>query len=146
VQDIRDQMLSGGMVPRLVKLLEVHTFRAKTLKLLYHLSCDDRCKAMLVHAQAVPVLMGLVINFTQDFLPKELAALMVNISYNPACCEQMLNNRGLNLLMDRLADKRDPLLLKIVRNITQWTFNQQDVSTLLYSHSSVLFPLVAPSL
>lgn len=29
--------------------------------------------------------------------------------------------------MDRLADKRDPLLLKIVRNISQWTFNQQEV-------------------
>lgn len=31
------------------------------------------------------------------------------------------------MLMDRLADKRDPLLLKIVRNIAQWTFNQQEV-------------------
>lgn len=127
-QDIRDYMLSGGIVPRLVRLLEVPVYRAKTLKLLYHLSSDDRCKAMLVHAQAVPLLMGLVINFPQDFLAKELAALVVNLSYSPACCEQMLNNRGLNLLMDRLADKRDPLLLKIIRNITQWTFNQQEVS------------------
>lgn len=37
------------------------------------------------------------------------------------------------MLMDRLADKRDPLLLKIVRNISQWTFNQQEVGNLLSS-------------
>jgi len=29
--------------------------------------------------------------------------------------------------MDRLADKRDPLLVKIIRNISMWTFNQQEV-------------------
>jgi hypothetical protein len=39
--------------------------------------------------------------------------------------ELMIANKGLNLLMDRLADKRDPILLKIIRNISQWTFNQQ---------------------
>ena len=120
-------MLKGGLVPKLVKLLEVTAFRAKTLRLLYHLSVDDRCKSMLTYTGAVPILMGLVINFPQDFLAKELAALMVNISYNPRNCELMINNKGLNLLMDRLADKRDPLLLKIVRNLTQWTFNQQEV-------------------
>jgi hypothetical protein len=127
LQDIREQMLKGGMVPKLVKLLEVPAYRAKTLKLLYHLSVDDRCKSMITYTGAVPILMGLVINFPQDFLAKELAALMVNISYNPRNCELMINNKGLNLLMDRLADKHDPLLLKIVRNLTLWTFNQQEV-------------------
>lgn len=126
-QDIRDQMLKGGMVPKLVKLLEVPAFRAKTLRLLYHLSADDRCKSMLTYTGAVPILMGLVINFPQDMLAKELAALMVNISYNPKNCELMVNNKGLNLLMDRLADKRDPLLLKIIRNLSLWTFNMQEV-------------------
>lgn len=42
----------------------------------------------------VPILMGLVINFPQDFLARELAALMVNISYNPRNCEQMIQNKG----------------------------------------------------
>lgn len=126
------------MVPKLVKLLEVPAYRAKTLKLLYHLSVDDRCKSMITYTGAVPILMGLVINFPQDFLAKELAALMVNISYNPRNCELMINNKGLNLLMDRLADKHDPLLLKIVRNLTLWTFNQQEVT-----HICVLWLLLA---
>jgi hypothetical protein len=126
-QDMRDSMLKGGMVPKLVSLLKVPTFRAKTLRLLYHLSVDDRCKSMITYTDCVPILMGLVINFPQNYLAKELAALVVNISYNPRNAEQMISNKGLNFLMDRLADKRDPLLLKIIRNISQWTFNQQEV-------------------
>ena len=47
--------------------------------------------------------MGLVINFPQDYLATELAALMVNLSYNARNVEQMIANKGLNLLMDRLA-------------------------------------------
>mmetsp|Transcript_29766 Transcript_29766/g.49787 ORF Transcript_29766/g.49787 Transcript_29766/m.49787 type:complete len:947 (-) Transcript_29766:278-3118(-) len=124
--DLRDLMLKGGIVPKLVNLLKVPVFRAKTLKLLYHLSVDDRCKSMITYTDGVPILMGLVINFPQDYLARELAALMVNISYNSRNVELMINNKGLNLLMDRLADKRDPLLLKLIRNISQWTFNQQE--------------------
>jgi hypothetical protein len=47
--------------------------------------------------------MGLVINFPQDYLASELAALMINLSYNTRNVEQMIANKGLNLLMDRLA-------------------------------------------
>jgi len=42
-QDMREQMLKGGMVPKLVNLLKTPSFRPKTLRLLYHLSSDDRC-------------------------------------------------------------------------------------------------------
>lgn len=65
--------------------------------------------------------------YMTSFVPllKELAALMINLSYNPRVCEAMIANRGLNLLMDRFADKRDPMLMKIIRNISLWTFRQQ---------------------
>lgn len=39
--------------------------------------------------------------------------------------------------MDRLADKRDPLLVKIVRNLSMWTFNQQEVCTVVLCVYSV---------
>lgn len=132
-------MLKVGLVPKLVNLLKTPAFRAKTLKLLYHLSVDDRCKSMVTYTEGIHILMGLVINFPQDFLAKELAALMVNLSYNPRNAEQMIANKGLNLLMDRLADKRDPLLLKIIRNISQWTFNQQQVRVIfVFDHNKTL--------
>ena len=120
-------MIKGGYVPKLINLLKTPTYRAKTLKLLYHLSVDDRCKSMFTYTDGIPILIGMVINFPSDFLAKELAALMVNLSHNSRNAELMIANKGLNLLMDRFSDKRDPLLLKIIRNISQWTFNQQQV-------------------
>ena len=42
-------MLKCGFVPKLINLLKTPTFRAKTLKLLYHLSVDDRCKSMFTY-------------------------------------------------------------------------------------------------
>ena len=76
------------------------------MKLLYHLSVDDRCKSMINYTDGIPILMGLVINFPQDLLARELAALMINLSYNSRNVEQMISNKGLNLLIDRVADKR----------------------------------------
>lgn len=126
-KDIREQMLKAGYVPKLTSLLRTPQYRAKTLKLLYHLSVDDRCKAMITYTEGINILMGMSINFPHDFLAKELAALMVNLSYHPKNCEQMISNKGLNLLVDRFADKRDPMLMKIIRNISLWTFNLQQV-------------------
>ena len=59
----------------------------------------------------------------------------MNLSLHPKNAELMVQNKGLNLLMDRLVGpedlsgessaSKDPLLLKIIRNISQWTFQQQ---------------------
>jgi hypothetical protein len=122
-------MLKSGYIPKLVTLLKTPKYRARTLKLLYHLSVDDRCKSMVTYTDGMPLLMGLVLNMPEDRLPAELAALMINLSYHPKNCELMINNRGLNALVDRFNDKRDPLLMKIIRNISLWTFNQQQVSS-----------------
>lgn len=143
-QGLRDQMLKAGFVPKLVNLLKTPMFRAKTLRLLYHLSVDDRCKSMLAHTEGIPMLMGLVLNFPGDLLAKELAALMINLSYFPRNVELMLNNKGLNLLVDRFADKRDVLLMKIIRNISLWTFGQQQdaSSELSYRYRGLWSPHV----
>jgi hypothetical protein len=120
-------MIKGGYIPKLVTLLKTPKYRGRILKLLYHLSVDDRCKSMITYTDAMPLLMGLVINIPEERLPGELAALMINLSFYYKNCELMIQNRGLNLLMDRFYDKRDPLLMKIIRNISLWTFNQQQV-------------------
>eukprot|EP01036_Dinobryon_divergens_P024940 gene24940-33435_t len=123
-KELREQMLKCGFVPKLINLLKTPTFRAKTLKLLYHLSVDDRCKSMFTYTDGVPMLVGMALNFPKDLLAKELGALLVNLSHNGRNVELMIANKGLNLLMDRFSDKRDPILLKVIRNISLWTFNQ----------------------
>ena len=40
-------MIKGGLVPKLITLLRTPSYRARTLKLLYHLSAEEKCKAMI---------------------------------------------------------------------------------------------------
>lgn len=79
------------------------------------------------------MLMGMIVNFPQPMLTKELAAVMINLSHNAKNVEQMITNRGLNYLMDRLDNTKDPLLLKIIRNISAWTYNQQKVNIPIFA-------------
>lgn len=83
---------------------------------------------MVSYTDGISVLMGLIINFPQPSLAKELAAVMINFSLNSRNVEQMILNHGLNYLMDRLENTKDILLLKIIRNISLWTYNQQKVT------------------
>ena len=51
--------------------------------------------------------------------------------------------QGLSYLMDRLGTTRDPLLLKIIRNISHWTFNLQqelDMPDLQYKYRGLWGP------
>jgi hypothetical protein len=129
-----------GMVPKLINLLKTPAFRARTLKLLYHLSVDDRCKSMFTYTEGIPLVMGMIVNFPQPILARELAALSLNLSLNPRNAELMVANKGLNHLMDRLSTTRDVLLLKIIRNLSLWTLNLQRENEAAYKYRSLWAP------
>jgi len=125
---LRKAMLKAGLLPRLVELLKVPAYRGRTLKAIYLLSMDDDAKAMMASTEGVGLLMGMAINFPQPTLTSELAALLVNLSHASPNIESMLANRGLNYLIDRLdANPNDQGLLKVIRNISYWTFRQQQL-------------------
>ena len=70
-------------VAKLVGLLkENHKFREVSIRILYPLSVDDRCKSMFTYTEAIPITMQLVIKFPQDRIARELGALAVNLSLN----------------------------------------------------------------
>lgn len=125
---LRQQMMETKLVPKLTALLKTAAFRGKTLKLLYHLSVDDQCKGVIGNEDGIPMIMGLVVNFPNPTLARELGALANNLSHDYRNAERMVSNRGLNHLMDRLDNdyqERDQGLLKIIRNISYWTFVMQ---------------------
>ncbi len=95
-------MATNSLIPRLASLLKRAPFRATTLRLLYHLSIDDRYKSYFTYTDAIPLVMQLVINFPQPKLPKELVALAINLSLCGRNAEQMTKGRCLQLLVDRL--------------------------------------------
>mmetsp|Transcript_2845 Transcript_2845/g.3050 ORF Transcript_2845/g.3050 Transcript_2845/m.3050 type:complete len:107 (+) Transcript_2845:140-460(+) len=66
-KDCREQMLKNGYIPKLSQLLKIPKHRAKVLK-----SVDDRCKSMITYTDAMPLLMGFVINIPEERLPGEL--------------------------------------------------------------------------
>ena len=123
--DIREKIIECGHLPKLVTLLKTGAFRARTLKVLYHVSVDDRCKSMLPYTDITQLLMGLLINFPQPQLTRDLAGLAINAAWNVRIAEQMVSNQGINYLMDRMDNSRDPLLMKIIRTLSQWTFDMQ---------------------
>ncbi|KAH8076319.1 eukaryotic kinesin-associated protein [Aureococcus anophagefferens] len=127
---VRDQMVRHSFIPKLVGLLkENHKFREVSLRVLYHLSVDDRCKSMFTYTEAIPIVMQLVIKFPPNRkITRELAALAGNLSLNKHNAELMCANKGLSALVARVERTRDPLLMKVVRNLSLWTFDvQQDL-------------------
>ncbi|CAM9329038.1 unnamed protein product [Ectocarpus sp. 4 AP-2014] len=147
--DIRAQMVKAGLIPKLVELLKRPPYRARGLRLLYHMSIDDRCKAMFAYTDAMPIVMQLVLNFPQKILAKELAALAVNLSLNPRNAQMMASQRGLPHLVERVTETKDPLLMKVVRNISMWTFRSQeamDSPEKEYRERTLWDPLVEPLL
>ncbi|CAM9486517.1 unnamed protein product [Ascophyllum nodosum] len=125
-RDIRGQMVKAGLIPKLVELLKRPPYRARGLRLLYHMSIDDRCKAMFAYTDAIPIVMQLMLNFPQRILAKELAALAVNLSLNARNAQMMASQKGLHHLMERVVETKDALLMKVIRNISAWTFKSQE--------------------
>ncbi|CEG40929.1 kinesin-associated protein 3-like [Plasmopara halstedii] len=116
-------------------------------KLLY-VKCfvDDRCKSMFTYTDAIPIVMQLVINFPQNVVAKELAALAVNLSHNARNAELMCQNRGLEALATRVFRTRDLLLMKVIRNISLWSYTLQEdlVSEKAYKYRAMWAPFVVP--
>ena len=84
----RTRMIEAGFLNKLVDLLKKAPFRAKTIKILYHLSSDPPTRTLLASTDFTPILMQLIINFPHDIVAKELASLAVNVSFDPTICEQ----------------------------------------------------------
>lgn len=122
---IREQMVNHSMIPKLVDLLAEKQFRAVALRLLYHLSMDDRCKSMFTYTDVIPYVMKMVLDFPSNHIAKELGALAINLSLNDRNCAMMCQGNNFKLLAERAIRRQDPLMMKVVRNISEWTLRLQ---------------------
>ena len=143
----RDQMVKNSAIPKLIELLRKPKFRAVVLKMLYHLSADDKNKPMfaLTEPPAIPIVLQLIVNFPNKIVPKELTALMVNLSTNPSSLKVVCQAPGKQSfaffckgclpqsrdaetrdLIKRVLKNGDAVLCKVLRNISTWTRQQQE--------------------
>jgi len=78
-----------GMIPKLVEILKAPGFRALILKILYHLSQEDKLKATFTYTECIPLCFQLVIHCPEPIVGKELIALCVNLTTNGRNAEIM---------------------------------------------------------
>ena len=111
--------MQEGAIARLVDIMKKPNFRHVSLKLLYHISMDDKCKSMFTYTDCIPIITNMVTNFPEQNVDKTLIALAINLSNNARNAEIMAGDDTLNTLLSRLFQTKDVLLAKMLRNISQ---------------------------
>ncbi|RZF32208.1 hypothetical protein LSTR_LSTR004071 [Laodelphax striatellus] len=118
----REKMVRVGFIPKLVSLLGNENYREIVLKLLYHLSMDDRVKAMFTYTDCIPKVMRYVLEWDSDHREYLLPiSLCINLALHQRCAEIMVGAKGecLQELMVRAFHSSNEFLLKIARNISK---------------------------
>ena len=116
--EMRQQMVEIGLVPRLVDLLKEPSQRLAVLRLLYHLSCDEGAKSVFSYTECIPMVMQLLLEIQDETHYRELLALAINLSSNVRNAEMMCEHDGLQAMIERVFRTHDPLMMKVIRNIS----------------------------
>ncbi|CAB4032785.1 kinesin-associated 3 isoform X2, partial [Paramuricea clavata] len=117
--ELRSKAVKNGLVPKLVALIDNEIQCIVVLCILYHISMDDRYKSMFTYTDCIPLIMKMLLETKGERLPLELVALAVNLAANKRNAQLICEGSGLRLLMKRAFKFKDPLLLKMARNISQ---------------------------
>ncbi|KAK9510832.1 hypothetical protein O3M35_005532 [Rhynocoris fuscipes] len=116
---LRDKMVKVGFLQKLASLLNDERHLSTILKILYHLSMDDRVKAMFTFTNCLQKLIKMLISHdpkSDDYLT--LVALSMNVALNQRCAETMCDNGNLEHLKQRALAYQDPYLMKVLRNLS----------------------------
>ncbi|XP_063245126.1 kinesin-associated protein 3 isoform X2 [Bacillus rossius redtenbacheri] len=116
---LRDRMVRVGLLNKLVGFLGDEKHETIVLKILYHMSMDDRCKSMFSYTDCVPVAMRMLLKCPEDEVNLELLALCINLAVNKRNAQMMMENSQLRGLMERAFRNQDSLIMKMIRNVAQ---------------------------
>lgn len=117
---LRDKMIRVGFLQKLTSLLGDERHVRPILKILYHLSMDDRVKAMFTFTDSLPKLMKMLISMDpKSDVYLNLIGLGVNVALSPRCAEVMCESGFLENLEQRALAYQDPLLMKVIRNLSK---------------------------
>lgn len=116
---LRAQMIQVGLLPKLVTFLSDTNHHEIVIKILYHMSLDDKVKSMFTYTECVPLVIDMLILNLNQKADLNLIALCVNLALNKKNAEIMIDNNRLHTLMGRAFKYQDSLLMKLLRNISQ---------------------------
>ncbi|KAM4022314.1 LOW QUALITY PROTEIN: kinesin-associated protein 3 [Anomaloglossus baeobatrachus] len=107
---LRNKMVQVGLLPKLTVLLENENYKQIVMCILYHISMDDRCKSMFAYTDCIPQCLfffSLIFWRFGILFPTEIYVYMYCLG------------NGLKMLMKKALKFKDPLLMKMIRNISQ---------------------------
>ncbi|XP_052673915.1 kinesin-associated protein 3-like [Crassostrea angulata] len=116
--ELRSKMFKFGLLPKLVGLLPNENHRMYVLGILYHISMDDKSKSMFTYTDCIPMVMKMLFESGEN-VEMELMALCVNLASNKRVAAMICEGQGLKMLMKRAFKYRHPLLMKMIRNLSQ---------------------------
>ncbi|XP_034038856.1 kinesin-associated protein 3-like isoform X2 [Thalassophryne amazonica] len=116
---LRAKMVEVGLLPKLTALLGDDNNHQVVMRILYHISIDDRFKGMFVYTDCIPQLMQMLYEHSEEEIETELISVCINLAANKRNAQLMCEGNGLKMLMKRALKMKDCLLMKMIRNISQ---------------------------
>ncbi|KAL4660150.1 kinesin-associated protein 3-like [Arapaima gigas] len=116
---LRSKMVQVGLLPKLTSLLGNENQKQIAMCILYHISVDDRFKSMFAYTDCIPQLMKMLFEHGEEPIDTELISFCINLAANKRNAHVICEGNGLKMLMKRALKLKDPLLMKMIRNISQ---------------------------
>nr|XP_019956858.1 PREDICTED: kinesin-associated protein 3 [Paralichthys olivaceus] len=116
---LRAKMVEVGLLPKLTGLLGDENNRQVVMRILYHISMDDRFKGMFVYTDCIPQLMQMLFEGSEEDIEAELISICINLAANKRNAQLTCEGNGLKMLMKKALKTKDCLLMKMIRNISQ---------------------------
>uniref|UniRef100_A0A8C2ILE4 Kinesin-associated protein 3 n=1 Tax=Cyprinus carpio TaxID=7962 RepID=A0A8C2ILE4_CYPCA len=115
---LRSKMVQADLLPKLTSLLD-EAQRQIAMCILYHISMDDRFKSMFAYTDCIPQVMKMLFDCVEERIDAELISFCINLAANKRNAQIMCEGHGLKMLMKRALKLKDPLMMKMIRNISQ---------------------------
>lgn len=115
---LRAKMIRMGLLSKLVTFLSDDKHHGIVIRILYHMSLDDRVKSMFTYTECIPLATDMLILNLNQKADTDLIALCINLALNKRNAEMMTENNRLHTLMSRAFKYQDSLLMKMIRNIS----------------------------
>ncbi|XP_063796365.1 kinesin-associated protein 3 isoform X3 [Pseudophryne corroboree] len=116
---LRNKMVQVGLLPKLTVLLENENYKQVVMCILYHISMEDRCKSMFAYTDCIPQLMKMLFESSDERIDLELISFCINLAANKRNAQLISEGNGMKMLMKKALKFKDPLLMKMIRNISQ---------------------------
>jgi hypothetical protein len=114
----RKMFIKKNISNQLLTFLANKNYLMITLQLLYQLSIDQELRTEPIFSEVFPIILRLILEYKGDRINQEIMALAINLVTVYPLAKQMNDDGGLKHLMKRALKIRDPLLFKMLRNIS----------------------------